>query len=119
MTDSVTLYHNPRCSKSRQALALLREAGIEPQIVEYLKLPLDFTSIDRLLVALDRDPREVMRKGEAPYKTLDLGRDELTRKQLIEAIVAHPILLERPIAVHQGRAVIGRPPENVMELLQS
>ncbi|MGH8273511.1 MAG: arsenate reductase (glutaredoxin) [Gammaproteobacteria bacterium] len=113
----MTLYHNPRCSKSRAALALLKDRGIEPQIVEYMKTPPDEAALRKLLHKLGLDAREVIRKGEAPYKELGLGRDSVTEVELIAAIAAHPILLQRPIAVAGNRAVIGRPPERVLELL--
>lgn len=115
----LTLYHNPRCSKSRQTLKLLREAGEEPRIVEYLKTPPDAAQIKRLLKALGKEPREAMRTGEAIYKELGLADPSNTQQQLIDAIASHPILLERPIVVAGDRAVIGRPPENVSALLQS
>ncbi len=113
----ITLYHNPRCSKSRAALALLREHNVEPTIVEYLKTPPGEAALRALLTKLGLNVRDVIRKGEAPYKELGLGRDSVTDVELIAAITAHPILLERPIAVAGERAVIGRPPERVLELL--
>ncbi|MGH8162366.1 MAG: arsenate reductase (glutaredoxin) [Gammaproteobacteria bacterium] len=117
MNASITLYHNPRCSKSRAALALLRERGIEPTIVEYLKTPPDEAALHGLLKKLGLDACDVIRKGEAPYRELGLGRGSITEVELIAAIAAHPILLERPIAVVGKRAVVGRPPERVLELL--
>lgn len=116
MTD-ITLYHNPRCSKSRQALALLRDRGIEPTVVEYLKSPPDAETLTRLLEQLGMAPRDLMRKGEAAYKSLDLGREDLDGKALVQAMAEHPILIERPIAISGDRAVVGRPPENVLDLL--
>lgn len=114
---SLTLYHNPRCSKSRQTLALLREAGQEPEIVEYLKNPPDAAQIEALLQRLGKAPRELMRKGEAVYKSQGLDDESLTPQQLVAAMVEHPILIERPIVVRGRRAVIGRPPENALSLL--
>lgn len=114
---SLTLYHNPRCSKSRQTLALLREAGQEPEIVEYLKEPPDAAQIKLLLKKLDMAPRELIRKGEAVYKSQGLADESLTRDQLVAAMAEHPILIERPIVVRGRRAVIGRPPENALSLL--
>ncbi len=112
-----TIYHNPRCSKSRQTLALLEEAGIEPDVVLYLEHPPTANALKAVLAKLGKSPRELLRKGEEAYKALDLGRDDLTDKALIDAMVAHPKLIERPIVVRGDRAVLGRPPENVRELL--
>lgn len=114
---AVTLYHNPRCSKSRAALGLLQERGVKVNVVEYLKTPPDAAALRKLLKRLDLDARGVLRKGEAPYRELGLGRDSITETELIAAIADHPILLERPIAVAGERAVVGRPPERVLELL--
>lgn len=111
------LFHNPRCSKSREALALLRERGVEPQLVEYLKQPPTAAEIDALLKQLGLEPRQLMRKGEAVYKELDLDAPALTRAALIDAMARNPILIERPIASDGKRAVLGRPPEKVLELL--
>lgn len=113
----IRLFHNPRCSKSRQALALLRERGAEPDIVEYLKEPPTAEELDRLIVLLDMQPRQLMRRGEAVYKELGLDDPALSRAQLIEAMVREPILIERPIATDGQRAALGRPPEKVLELV--
>ena len=114
---AVTIYHNPRCSKSRQALALLQDKGIEPEIVEYLKHPPDAETITRLLDMLELEPRELMRRKENEYKETDLDNPDLTREQLIAALVAHPKLIERPIVVQNNRAALGRPPEAVLTIL--
>ena len=114
---SVTLYHNPRCGQSRQALALLRERGIEPAIVEYLKTPPDAATLKRLLAQLGMQPRELLRKGEAAYRERGLADPKLSDAALLAAMVVEPILLERPIAVAGSRAVVGRPPERVLEVL--
>ncbi|WP_372719316.1 arsenate reductase (glutaredoxin) [Immundisolibacter sp.] len=114
---SIRLYHNPRCSKSREALALLRGRGVEPQIVEYLKDAPTTAELERLLKQLDLEPRQLMRRGEAIYKELDLDRPAVSRAALIDALAANPILIERPIAISGERAVIGRPPQKVLELL--
>jgi len=115
---SVTIYHNPRCSKSRQTLALLQDRGIEPEIVEYLKTPPDAKAIDRLLKLLGKEPREVMRKGEEPYKALGLADPGKSRQELIAAMAANPILIERPIVVKDNKkAALGRPPEQVLDIL--
>lgn len=114
---TLTIYHNPRCSKSRQALALLRERGIEPRIVEYLVDPPTAAELDALLVLLGCEPRELMRKREPPYRDHGLADAALGRYALVEAMVRDPILIERPIVTDGERAVLGRPPEKVLELL--
>lgn len=113
----VTLYHNPRCSKSRQALELLRKRGIEPEIVMYLEKPPTRTRLRELLRMLGIGPRELMRKSEDSYKSLGLADPGLSEAKLIAAMVENPILIERPIAVAGRRAVVGRPPERVLEIL--
>jgi len=114
---STTLYHNPRCMKSREALELLRRQGIEPQIREYLKDPPDRETLISLLQQLRISPRALLRTKELPYKELNLNDKNLTDQTLIEAMVQHPILIERPIFIHQDQAVIGRPPEQVLSIL--
>lgn len=114
---SVTIYHNPRCSKSRQTLQLLRDRGIEPRIIEYLDTPPDAATLDRFLASLGMEPRELMRRKEAPYKGLNLKDEALSRAALIAAMVANPILIERPIVVSGGKVALGRPPESVLEIL--
>ena len=114
---SVTIYHNPRCTKSRETLALLRARGIEPTVVEYLKTPPDVATLDGLLGRLGIEPRELMRRKEAPYKELGLDDPATTRDALLAAMVAQPVLIERPIVVNGARAAIGRPPEKVLSIL--
>ncbi len=114
---SVTIYHNSRCSKSRQTLALLEEKGIEPEVVEYLKTIPDVAIVQNLLTMLNLAPRELMRKGEAAYNENNLADDSLSDEQLIKAMVENPILIERPIVVSNGKAAIGRPPESVLDIL--
>ena len=114
---SVTIYHNPRCSKSRQALQLLRDKGIEPEVVEYLQTPPDAATLDGFLIGLGMEPRELMRRKEAPYKELNLADESLDRAALIAAMVENPILIERPIVVSGGKVALGRPPESVLEIL--
>ena len=116
MSD-VTLYHNPRCSKSREALELLRARNIAPTIVAYLTSPPSIDELDRILRLLELEPRDLMRKKEAVYKDLALDDESLDRHSLLQAMVEHPILIERPIAVANGRAALGRPPENVLDVL--
>lgn len=117
MSDAVTLYHNPRCSKSRQALALLEQEGIAPQVVKYLETPPDEAALTDLLALLKLEPRELMRQGEEEYTALNLADETLSREQLIAAMVANPRLIERPIVLANGKAVIGRPPEKVLDIL--
>ena len=114
---TVTIYHNSRCSKSRQTLELLRDRNIEPKIVEYLKDPPDQATLTRILKTLRKKPRELMRQKEARYAELNLDDSTLSDAQLIEIMVANPILIERPIVVAAGRAAVGRPPEAVLEIL--
>jgi len=110
-------YHHPRCSKSRQALALLHARGITPEIVPYLDTRPDAASLNRLLKQLALPARALLRTGEEEYKALGLDNPALDEAALIEAMCAHPGLIERPIFVHGTRAVIGRPPERALELL--
>lgn len=114
---AVTIYHNPRCSKSRQTLTLLQENGEDPKVVEYLKDTPDAKTLDGILRKLDMEPRELMRRKEAPYKDLGLDDPGLSREALIAAMVEHPILIERPIVVKGAKVALGRPPEKVLEIL--
>jgi len=114
---NVKIYHNPRCGKSRQTLQLLQEQGIEPEIIEYLKTPRSVQELDDILQKLGMEPRELMRKNEAEYKANGLDDASLDRQALITAMVNHPILIERPIVIANGKAAIGRPPEAVLAIL--
>lgn len=114
---TVTIWHNPRCSKSRQTLALLRERGVEPEIVEYLKTPPAAGELEAVLEKLGMEPRDLMRRKEAAYKETGLDDPALGRRQLVEAMVAHPVLIERPVVLAGGKAALGRPPENVLAIL--
>lgn len=116
MTDT-RLYHNPRCSKSRGTLELLRERGIEPTIINYLDTPPTADELRALLAMLGASARELLRTGESEYAELGLADSGKSEEQLVEAMATHPRLIERPIFVHAGRAVVGRPPERVLELL--
>ncbi|MBX8509685.1 arsenate reductase (glutaredoxin) [Pseudomonas cichorii] len=116
MTD-LTLYHNPRCSKSRGALELLQARGLTPDIVLYLETPPDASQLRDLLAKLGIGPRQLLRSGEDDYKALNLADPSLSDEQLIAAMASHPKLIERPILVAGDKAVIGRPPENILELL--
>ena len=114
---SVIIYHNPRCSKSRQTLQLLRDNGVEPTIMEYLKAPPDAAMLIEILGKLDLEPRGLMRKTEEVYKENGLAEEGLGESELIDAMVANPILIERPIVLANGKAVIGRPSESVLKIL--
>jgi arsenate reductase len=116
MTE-VVIYHNPKCSKSRQTMALLEERGIKPTVVKYLETPPTATKLKALLSLLGMAPRELMRKNEAPYKELELAKVDLSEDQLVRAMVANPVLIERPIVEANGKAAMGRPPERVLEIL--
>ncbi|TDV36758.1 arsenate reductase [Pseudomonas helmanticensis] len=116
MTD-LTLYHNPRCSKSRGALELLEARGLTPNVVRYLETPLNAAQIKALLSKLGIGARQLLRTGEDEYKMLQLADESLSEAQLIDAIAQHPKLMERPILEVGDKALIGRPPENILELL--
>lgn len=116
MTD-LTLYHNPRCSKSRGALELLEARGLAPTVVRYLETPLNAAQIQALLVKLGLSARQLLRTGEDEYKSLNLANPSLDEAQLIAAIAEHPKLMERPILETASKAIIGRPAENVLEIL--
>lgn len=113
----ITIYHNPRCSHSRGALALLRERGMEPTIIDYLGHPLDGTALRALVQRMGLPLRELLRTKEAAYAELDLGNPARTEDELYAALAAHPILLNRPIVVTPKGALLCRPPERVLELL--
>lgn len=113
----VTIYHNPRCSKSRQTLELLQSRGIEPEIIEYLKTPPSKSRLKEILKLLGMEPRDLMRKNEDEYKKAKLDNTKLGKDDLIAAMVKYPILIERPIVLANGKAAVGRPPEKVLEIL--
>ena len=115
--NAVTLYHNPRCSKSRETLMLLETHGISPHIIDYLETPPDSATLRQLLKLLAFEPRALMRTGEPQYLALGLDDTALSDDELIAALAAHPQLLQRPIVVRGERAIIGRPPARVLELL--
>ncbi|KAA1173711.1 arsenate reductase (glutaredoxin) [Marinobacter salinexigens] len=117
MTEPTRIFHNPRCSKSRQTLELLKEQGIEPEIIRYLETPPTAQELADLLELLNCEPRDIMRTKETEYKALGLDNPELSREQLIEAMVETPKLIERPIVLANGKAAVGRPPENVLSIL--
>lgn len=114
---TVTIWHNPRCSKSRQTLELLKSNGVEPAIREYLKQPPSKAEVERLVALVGGDPRALIRDGEAEFRALKLKKADLTKAQIVDAIAAHPVLLQRPIVVKGAHGAIGRPPEAVLPLL--
>lgn len=116
MTD-VTIFHNPRCSKSRQTLELLQQNGIEADVVEYLKTPPDAEQLEQILTLLGLEPRELMRSNEAEYSEQGMDKLDLSREQLIALMVRYPKVIQRPIVIKDGKAAIGRPPETVLEIL--
>ena len=113
----VTIYHNPRCSKSRETLALLDAKGIKPHIVEYLKTPPSAGELERILKLINMEPRGLMRRQETEYHDLGLDNAKLSRAQLIKAMVENPRLIERPIVLANGKAALGRPPASVLKIL--
>jgi arsenate reductase len=114
---AVTIYHNPRCSKSRQTLELLEERNIKPEIIEYLSNPPSTMELKEIIKKLDISARELMRKNEEIYKEENLDDADLDEDKLIAKMVNNPILIERPIVLSKGKAAIGRPPENVLEII--
>ena len=117
MSDKVTIYHNPRCSKSRAAMDLLTEKGVDTEVVKYLETPPDRTTLLDLLDMLGLEPRDLMRKGEAEYKDNNLADESLSPDDLVDAMIKYPKLIERPIVVKDGQAAIGRPIEKIIEIL--
>ena len=113
-----TIYHNPKCGKSRQTLALLEQQGMTPEVIEYLKTPPTEKELDEILNKLGREPQEVMRTKEDRFKELGLQTgDSRSRNEWIKLMVQNPILIERPIVVHGAKAALGRPPEDVLGIL--
>ena len=117
--SETTIYHNPRCSKSRQTLALLEEHGVTPNVVLYLETPPDRKTLVDIIERLGITPRDLLRKGEESYKTLGLADTSLADDKILEAMLKAPILIERPIVVRGKKAALGRPPENVLALIDS
>ncbi|WP_432459849.1 arsenate reductase (glutaredoxin) [Agarivorans sp. QJM3NY_25] len=115
--SEIKILHNPRCSKSRQTLQLLRDQGIEPEIILYLETPPSEQALDRILNMLSIEPRQLMRTKDELYKQLNLADESLNRAQLIAAMHANPKLIERPIVINQQQARIGRPPQQVLEIV--
>lgn len=117
MSETTTIYHNPRCSKSRAAMELLTEKGIKTKVVKYLDETPNKETLVNLLDLLGLEPRELMRKGEQEYKDNNLDDESLSRDQLIDAMLEFPKLIERPIVVSNGKAAIGRPIQNIIDIL--
>jgi arsenate reductase len=114
---SVTIYHNPRCTKSRQALALLEQRGIKPKVIEYLVTPPTEAELKRLLKLLGISPRELLRTKEEEYKQAKLDKPDVTDAEIIRAMIKYPRLMERPIVVAGNKAALGRPPEIVLKII--
>jgi len=117
MSEKVRLYHNPNCRKCRLTMDILNDKGIDTAVIEYLNTPPNQDELNEVLDLLGVEPRELMRKHEAPYQENNLDNANLTREQLIQAMIDHPILIERPIIINGNKATIGRPPEKVLDIL--
>lgn len=117
MSDNVKIFHNPRCSKCRLTMDILTDKGLDTTVVEYLNTPPNSAELDEILNLLKLEPRDLMRKHEAPYKENNLDNPDLSREQLINAMVENPILIERPIVINGNKATIGRPPEKVLDII--
>ena len=111
------IYHNPRCSKSRQTLELLHETGAKTEVIEYLNTPPNEAELEKILQGLNMEPRDLMRRGQDEYKALNLADENLSREELIKAMIENPILIERPIVITSKGTAIGRPLENVKKIL--
>lgn len=114
----ITIYHNPRCSKSRQTLSILENKGMEIDIIEYLKTPPDAATLKALLNKLGISAKDLVRKGEQEYQLAGLDKKEVTEDEIINAMIKYPKLIERPIVVNKDKAALGRPPENVLKILE-
>ena len=117
--NDLKIYHNPRCSKSRLTLQIIKDYGIEPTVVEYLKIPLKKFELENISKLLDKRPKDFVRKSEVDFKENNLGDIIEKDSALINAMIKYPKIIERPIVLYKNKAVIGRPPENVLELLNS
>ena len=117
MSDKVQIFYNPGCSKCRLTMDILNDKGVQTTVVEYLNTPPNTTELNEVLDLLGLDPRELMRKHETPYQENKLDNPDLSREQLIQAMIDNPILIERPIIINGNKATIGRPPERVLDIL--
>ena len=115
--SSTRIYLNPNCTKCRLSMQLLDNKGITPDVTEYLNEPPNIDELKEILDLLSLEPRELMRQHEAPYKELNLANESLSRDELLQAMIDNPILIERPIVIHNGKATIGRPPEKILDIL--
>ncbi len=115
--NSIKIYHNPRCSKSRKTLEIIESTGAKPEIIKYLDSPPTVSEIKSVLTLLNLTPRELMRKGEAEYKNNNFSEESLSEDELIQLMVKYPKVIERPIVLSNGKAVIGRPPESVLDII--
>jgi arsenate reductase (glutaredoxin) len=114
---SLKIYHNPRCSKSRRALEILKSKGLEPEVIEYLKAPPNVQELEEILKMLRLKPQEIIRTKEDVFQQMGLANKNLSRREWIEVLVKNPVLIERPIVVYENKAVLCRPPEKVLEIL--
>jgi len=117
--QNIRIYHNPRCSKSRETLALIREQGFKPEVIEYLATPPSAKELDQILSALSLEPQDIVRTKEAIYKDLGLSKKNMSRSEWIQILIDHPVLIERPIVISGKKAALGRPPEAVLSILKS
>ena len=117
MSDKVQIFYNPRCSKCRLTMDILNDRGVQTTVIEYLNTPPDTAELNKVLDILGLEPRDLMRKHETPYKENKLDNPDLSREQLIQAMIDNPILIERPIIINGNKATIGRPPEKVLDIL--
>lgn len=117
MSDEIRIFFNPRCSKCRLTMDILKNKGVNASVIEYLKTPPDSAELDEILDMLGLEPRDLMRKHETAYKENKLDNPDLNRQQLIQAMIDNPVLIERPIIINGNKAVIGRPPEKILDIL--
>jgi len=117
VSENVRVFHNPKCSKCRLTMGILDDKGVDTTVIEYLKAPPNTAELSEILDLLGLEPRDLMRRHEAPYKDNNLGDPDLSREQLIQAMIDNPILIERPIVINGDKATIGRPPEKVLDIL--
>ena len=117
MTDDVTIYFNPKCSKCRLSIEILEKEGQHAEVIEYLDTPPDAGTLEAILDMLGMEPRDLMRKHEKEYTGAGLDNPDLSREQLIHGMIEHPRLIERPIVIKNGKAIIGRPPEKILDIL--
>lgn len=118
MSQEIRIFYNPKCSKCQLTMGILKDKGITASVIEYLDTPPDMAELNHILDLLGLEPRDLMRTFEAPYKENNLGAPNLSREQLIQAMIDHPILIERPIVISGNQATIARPPEKVLDLLK-